>query len=28
VVTAWADEQSMRTGDHPIHLTSPPFECP
>jgi len=28
VVTAWPDEQSMRTGKQPIQLTSPPFGCP
>lgn len=28
IVDAWPDEKSMRAGGAPIHLATPPFECP
>ena len=28
VVDAWPDEESMKTGERPIQLTSPPLKCP
>jgi len=28
VVDAWHDEQSMRTGQQPIQLVTPAFDCP